>query len=240
MLTAPPRLPRSAQRGLSLIELMVGIAIGLVIVAAASLLMTNQLVENRRLLTETQVQQDLRAATDLMAREMRRVGINSENNILQSLWYPGTGGPLSNSMAASLAAVSGVKVDFDYDPGLNSTPGPFGFELQGTVIKTLIVNASQDLTDPNVMRVTALTPAITTDSSASIVMPCVNPCPLPYPIGGDETSCWPKFRVRQATIGVQAQAKNDANVKRAIGSTIRLRNDYVVFTNAAANQICPA
>lgn len=228
------------ERGLSLIELMIGIAIGLVIVAAASLVMTSQLVENRRLVTETQVQQDLRAATDMMARELRRVGYNSEPQILSTLWYPGAPGPASNSFAASLTVVSGTKVDFNYFPGAVSVPGPFGFERQGNVIKTVMGGTQQELTDPNVMTVTALTSTVSTDSSAAIVMPCVNPCPLPFPIAGDATSCWPTYRVRKASIGVQAQARSDANVKRTIDSAVRVRNDYVVFFNAASILICPA
>ena len=233
-----PRRPawRHAQRGMSLIELMVGITIGLIIVAAASLLMTSQLVENRRLITETQVQQDLRAATDLMAREMRRVGAVGEAQILGSLWYPGTPGTVTNPFAPSLVATTGVKVDFDYHPGVSSnTPGPFGFELQGTAVKSLIRGVRQELTDPNVMRVTSLTPSVSTDSSAAVLMPCPTICP-----GLDPTGCWPKYQVRRTTIGLQAEARNDANVKRTMSSTVRVRNDYVVFSNAAANQMCPA
>ena len=62
------------QRGLSLVELMVGIAIGLLVVAAAATLMSTQLNDNRRLLLETQVNQDLRAAMDIVTRDLRRAG----------------------------------------------------------------------------------------------------------------------------------------------------------------------
>ena len=236
-----PRRPawRHAQRGMSLIELMVGITIGLIIVAAASLLMTSQLVENRRLITETQVQQDLRAATDLMAREMRRVGAVGESQVLGSLWYPGAPGSVTNPFAPSLVATTGVKVDFNYHPGVSAnTPGPFGFELQGTAVKSLIRGVRQELTDPNVMRVTSLTPSVSTDSSATILMPCPTICPAGLGLG--DTGCWPKYRVRRTTIGLQAEARNDANVKRTMSSTVRVRNDYVVFSNAVANQMCPA
>ena len=51
MLTCRLHAGRRAQLGMTIVELMVGVAIGLIIVAAASLLMTNQVVENRRLLT---------------------------------------------------------------------------------------------------------------------------------------------------------------------------------------------
>ena len=53
---------------------MVGVAIGLFVVAAASMLVVTQLSDNRRLTLETQVQQDLRATADIITRELRRAG----------------------------------------------------------------------------------------------------------------------------------------------------------------------
>ena len=67
-------VPLVRQRGLSIVELMVGIAVGLFVVAAASTLVATQLSDNRRLMLETQVHQDLRAAADIITREVRRSG----------------------------------------------------------------------------------------------------------------------------------------------------------------------
>ena len=61
-------------RGLSIVELMIGIAIGLFIVAGATLMLTTQLGDNRRLLLEAQIQQDMRAAADMITRDIRRAG----------------------------------------------------------------------------------------------------------------------------------------------------------------------
>ena len=128
------------QTGLSIVELLVGVAIGLVITAAATLLMSGQLIENRRLLTETQVQQDLRAATDIMAREMRRVGGSSELASLRSIWYPGSAQVVSNYNARQLNVPSATAVEFEYFPGPYG-PGvpPIGglsrFSLQSARIK---------------------------------------------------------------------------------------------------------
>ena len=65
---------RGRMRGLSLVELMVGVAVGLFVVAAAALMASGQLSDNRRLLLETQLQQDLRATVDIVTRELRRTG----------------------------------------------------------------------------------------------------------------------------------------------------------------------
>ena len=69
-----PGTSRQRQTGLSLVELMVGVAVGLFVVAGATLVVSNQLGDNRRLMLETQIQQDLRAAADLIARDLRRSG----------------------------------------------------------------------------------------------------------------------------------------------------------------------
>ena len=62
------------QRGMSIIEMLVGVVVGLLVVAGASKLMIDSFGENRRLLLETRVNQDLRAAADLIARDIRRAG----------------------------------------------------------------------------------------------------------------------------------------------------------------------
>ena len=244
MLKGPLHDGKRGQQGLSIVELLVGVAIGLVITAAATLLMSGQLVENRRLLTETQVQQDLRAATDIMAREMRRAGGANEGVSLESIWYPGSSRVVNNDNAQVLRVPSGTSVEFEYFPG----PFPGGpstyqnlskFSLQGARIKTEMGGGPQDLTDANVMRVTAFAPTVSSDSSASIVLPCPNLCP--DPLGGPPsgTACWPKFQVRKGTIAVEARALRDDTVKRAINSTVRLRNDNLVFFNPLTNQMCP-
>lgn len=230
---------RGSQAGLSIVELLVGVAIGLVITAAATLLMSGQLVENRRLLTETQLQQDLRAAADIMARELRRAGGSNEGVSLNSIWYPDTVQVVNNPRADPPTVVAATSVEFNYYPGpFGNVPPTVGtgltiFSLASTGLKTQLGGGPQDLTDGNVMRVTAFTPTVTTASATDIVLPCPNLCPLPA--GG--TACWPTFQVRTGTIAVEAESQRDATVKRAISSTVRLRNDNVRFFGT--NQMCP-
>ena len=72
---------RHLQRGLSLVELMVGSAIGLIVVASALLALTHHLRESRGQLLETRLMQDLRTATELVAHNLRRAGpVNETEN----------------------------------------------------------------------------------------------------------------------------------------------------------------
>lgn len=65
---------RNRQHGLTLVELMVGLAIGLTIVAAGLLAMTHHLRHSQSLLIQARLQQDLRTASELIARGLRRTG----------------------------------------------------------------------------------------------------------------------------------------------------------------------
>lgn len=224
------------QRGLSLVELMVGIAIGLILVAAASMLMSMQLGENRRLLVETQLQQDMRAAVDVITRELRRIGAQSENLALQGLWVEGGGPAQKNAYAESpTATVSGTAVDnleYGYwQPGVGTAA--FGFKLEDERIKMRIGGVWQELTDRNVMEVTAF--AITPQNSSSIRLPCPKPCTGTV----NPTDCWPEVQVREFAVTLTGQASSMPGINRSLTSNVRLRNDYVRFKTGTAD-LCPA
>ena len=68
------RMTSMRQRGLGLVELMVGITVGLIVAAGASMMAVNQINEHRRLMLETQIQQDLRSVADLLQQDLRRAG----------------------------------------------------------------------------------------------------------------------------------------------------------------------
>ena len=65
---------RAQQRGLTLVELMVSLAIGLLLTAITLVAMSQHLRENHRLLTEARLTQDLQAVMDLVSRDLRRAG----------------------------------------------------------------------------------------------------------------------------------------------------------------------
>ena len=65
---------RRSSRGLSMVELLVGTAVGLGIVAAGTMVVTRHARENRALAIESRLMQDLRTATDIVARDLRRAG----------------------------------------------------------------------------------------------------------------------------------------------------------------------
>jgi Tfp pilus assembly protein PilW len=64
-------LMRTHARGVSIVELLVATAIGLVVVAAAGGIVLAQHAAARRLQAEARLMHDLRTAADLVARDLR-------------------------------------------------------------------------------------------------------------------------------------------------------------------------
>lgn len=230
------------QRGLSLVELMVGITVGLIIVAGASVLLSTQIIENRRLIAEAQVQQDLRATADIITRELRRSGsVGADSLMLGQIWtLDSAAEPRPNTRSATLTPASGTSstVGFNYLPGVAGTDGPFGYRLDTArgVIETLLVAGGwQDLTDPATVNITRFEVERLDDTV--IRMPCTKPCPTT----GD-SSCWPTVSVRSFEVRITAQSRALPDVVRTHRSRVRLRNDFFRFyqhidTPAAA--VCP-
>lgn len=240
---------RHQQRGLSIVELMVGVAIGLLVVAAAAIVMSGQMVENRRLLLAAQLQQDLRAAGDIMTRELRRTSHLSENRVAS--WpssldtidsFVGTsataGRVVVNPWQANLAvATSGEQVSYSYTASETGTlSGDFGFRLNTTTgtLQSSLGNGRgyQDLTDPNTMRVTAFSVVASDVGAATVSLPCAKAC------SDGTASCWPTLKVRQLRFTISGEARADASIKREVKGLVRIRNDRVSF--ATTNLICPA
>jgi prepilin-type N-terminal cleavage/methylation domain-containing protein len=221
---------RSAQRGLSLVEMMVGITVGLFIVAAASMMVAMQLGENRRLLLETQVQQDLRATADIMTRELRRSGYWAAAQ--QSVWFPGAAAAVQKNPRTAVSTPSASEVAYSYERDINNA-GPYGFKLENGRIKTYLGNIWQELTDANVLEITDLT--FVEQDSAGALLPCPRECT------GGGTACWPTLVVRDLLITITGRATSDAAVQRTVSSRVRLRNDLVQYNDAAnPAAICPS
>jgi type IV pilus assembly protein PilW len=214
------RAPRSPgrQRGLSLVEMMVGIAVGLIVVAGAGALVANQLGDNRRLLLEAQVQQDLRAAMDIVTRDLRRAGGWTDTARL-AVWAPGAPAQANPYTALAPASAAATQVDYNYYRNAGS-PTAYGFRLQGGVLQTLL-GGWQDLTDARAVRITAF--SVTPRSAPAAPVPCPRVCP------GGGSACWTSVNVnvRELVVDITGQAVSDPAVQRSLSTSVRLRNDEV-------------
>jgi type IV pilus assembly protein PilW len=217
------------QRGLSLVELLVGIAIGMFIVAAATMIVVTQLGDNRRLLVETQVQQDLRAAADIITRDLRRAGALRLTDAHSGLASPTVAAVDSIYMpVAPIGGGPATQVDFLYMRTATDL-GPYGFRLTDGAIESLQAGGNwQQLTDRSTLEITAF--SVTPRHEPMLRLPCQRLCT-------DGTQdCWPELRVRRYTITITGRAVADRTVQRTVTTSLRLRNDDVDFKAA---QVCP-
>ena len=211
-----------AQRGLSLVELMVGIALGLFLVAGASTLFVSQLTSGRRLLMEARLNQDLRATADLITRDLRRGGY--WGNALQGTVATGAGSTTTpNPYSTVTAGTSTVSYAFSRDATENNTLDSneqFGFDLNNGKIRMLTGGTPQDVTDPDTMTVTAftITPNVTAvDIRDSCAVTCTG-------------STCPTITVREYDILITGQATRDPAVTRTMQTSVRVRNDLLAGT----------
>ncbi len=223
-------------RGLSIVELMVGIAVGMFVLAGATLVVSSQLSDNRQLMLETQVQQDLRATADLIARDLRRGGYWA--NAGSTVWPPaGAAAPVNPYRGGWTDVGVGGRSEWGYsytgdvdgttENDIEDGIERFGFALRPAdgVIEMRLGGAGwQALTDANVVRVNQFT---ITRNPQTIVVPCSKACP------GGGTACWPTHLVLDYSIAIAASAVHDGRVGRSIRSDVRLRNDRVTGS-------CPA
>lgn len=204
---------RQAQRGLSLVELMVGMAVGLIVVAAALLVLTHHLRENRSLLVEARLMQDLHTASELIARDLRRAG--HWNQARAGMWREATPNPFSELTSTD----AGVSFAYSRSAG---TDEALAYRLQRGVIEMKIGDGHwQAMTDANTLRVVSLriTPQV---QEIGLDGFCSKPCPEP------SNTCPPRQALRSLTIDVEGHAATGPAALRTTQTTVRLRNDALI------------
>ncbi len=218
MLTAR-RPSRRASRGVSIVEILVGIAIGLVLVGGVLSLFVTNVVNSRRLLVEARVNQDMRAAADLIARDLRRAAY-WQNSIDGTKVFGGATSPTRNPYQAIApdASASSITYTFSRDTTENNTIDAneqFGFRLSGgTVQMRTAENTWQTVTDPGVMTVNEL--ALTVNELArSAASACAASC----------SSGCPVLTQREYLLVITATAVADPAVTRRLETRARVRND---------------
>ena len=221
------RPARRSGRGLSIVELMIGITIGLFILAGATMVLTTQLGDNRRLLLEAQVQQDLRTTADMISRDIRAAGywVRAYSQVWPTVGAAPSVNPYSlvpvvatNNATSVVYARSlndeATGVNFEDDLVTANERGGFRLNAATGAIQVQLGQGNwQDLTDPHVVTVT----------NFSLVFTTVN-LDLPLnPLGPG--GCPLKQVVRDVVLTIGVQAAHDAAVQRRLSNRIRLRND---------------
>ena len=220
------RAPTTRQRGLTLVDTLLGLALGLFVISNGLLLLASHLNENRLLVLEARLMQDLRAAASAITRDLRRAGYWGE----ASAALKADDAPRSNpyqTLTISPNASDGLRLHYSRDVTENHVVDgneAFGFRLRNNAIDTLLGGSWQTLTDPATVRVTALS-IIPTISEVEQAAPCATPCP---PAGPGASTCPPRVQVRYVLVEISGEAPVDSNMRRTVQASARVRNDAMV------------
>lgn len=231
--TSPKR-----QRGLGLVELMVGITVGLIVAAGASMVAVNQINEHRRLMLETQIQQDLRTAADILQQDLRRAGYRGDTG--SSVWAPAAAvGSLKEKAAqlptpnpyTGLTLVDDAQtrsLSYRYARGATTE---YGFKwdkrTKALYLKLGVKDGQpnwQPITDPESVVIRDFQIDVDDTQSVNLGDFCDKPCD---PTGAAAPAC-PTQVIRRVSFTIVGQAAHDSNVKRTLSSVERIRADDMV------------
>lgn len=159
---APAYLRRPAQQGISLLETLIAMVLGLAVLAGVLKFMGLLTESNTTLLRVTRLEQDLRTVMDIMLQDMRRA--NQYPQAVSDLGLPARF--IQNQPAAPLidgqpfaSGQSGSLISYVYQEADGKViSGRFSHDAKaGTVLMhTGTASAPETITDPAFMQVTAL------------------------------------------------------------------------------------
>jgi prepilin peptidase dependent protein B len=221
--------PARRQRGLSIVEFMVGIAIGLFVVGGAIKVFVDLFNNNRRQLVEVRLNQDLRAAADIIARDLRRSGYwENAATVLDAT-------PATNPFAAATIGANQITYSYDRnrDGVLTAATEPAGFQLNNGAIEMRVGAGWQQLTDPNTVQITNF--LVQNNASAEQVVSRASFCPCVSSTGAtrcdpavvDTLPNRPVSVIRWVDILIEGRAANDNTMTRQVRESVRLRNDEI-------------
>jgi prepilin peptidase dependent protein B len=206
---------RTHQHGLSLVELMVGLALGLLITAAGLSLLASQWREHRSATAAMRLMQELRSAADIITRDLRRAGH----------WGAPAAGSANPYAAFAPQAAASDAAQFAYSRDTSENQlldgnEQFGVRLRGGVIELLLGTGGwQALTDAGTLVVTefSVQPAM---QSVPLSEHCTTPCP-------PGVACAPRLERRSVVIRITARAVDDPALVCRLSSQVQLRNPTV-------------
>lgn len=206
------------RRGLSLVELLVGLAVGMLVVAAAITLLAAQTREQRGAAAELRLMQELRATADLAARDLRRAGHWGDPAV--ALWAWSASAPTPNPYAVLAAASGAAGYAYSRDATENhrlDANEQFGLRLRGGVLELQLGSAGwQALSDPASIQVTRfeIRPRL---QEIALLAHCPNPCP-------PGSSCDVRLQRHSLALRLAARAVADPGVQRQLEVDVTLRN----------------
>ena len=242
---------RRPDTGLGLIEIMVALALGLFLIGSGATLVLGQLGDQRQLLLESRLRQDLRAVADLILRDLKRAG--HWGAAQDGLWHPDGGAPAVNPYAGTSPPAGATATSLGYaysrDPRedhavasterfgirLNANTRALELRLAGAALLPATGDQWQALTDPALVRITRWQVTVQ-DRRVDLLGHCAVPtCPPDSAAGTAAATCPPRLLQHLALIELDAADARDPRVRTHLSTRVRLRNDVLQGACPAAS-----
>lgn len=223
------RAGRPAQKGFSIMEVMVSIGISLVVTAAMVALMASSLGNTSRIVNMTKLTDDLRMTMQMLTRDVRRTSYNA--NAMYCYGNEDCGSDGSVTLAGDIT-INGsnncftylLDRDHDGDSTENDAGGFRRVVSDGVgVIQMWIGNATPDCA-ANSSDWVAVTNADTMDISGFTVDDGLSYTELVFDDGAGKTIFQ---KVRKLRIDIQARLVADDSITRGMQDVISVRNDLL-------------
>lgn len=218
---------------MTLLEVLVGLAIGLFVAASATALLRQFLFDNRQLLLRIRLEQQMQAVADVALRELRRAGHweQAHQGVAENFSLA-----RANPYAALDDAAPGRPTDTirfawsgagaETDPNGVSPAEATGLRLVEDQVKQLKGGNWQPLTDAAFMTVTAFD--VTFHLRAQdLERHCERPRPLGTCATGAGRICPPRLLRRHVELRMEAFATREPALTHALVNQVQLRNDVV-------------
>jgi type IV pilus assembly protein PilW len=208
------------QRGLSIVELLIGAAVGMVVVGGAAMLTAKNLYGSRLMMAEARLNEDLRNAADLLTRDLRRATYWG-NAVSGTIAVGGTSATPRNPYSAA-SAPSSQEVSYGFSREASADDDAeekFGFRLNDDAVQMNNGGTWVDITDKTSVRITkfSISP---TESTISLGQYCATVCTA------GSANC-PQMVVRTYAMLLEGTSVRDSDIKRSLRSSVRVRNDSV-------------
>ncbi len=230
-------------RGFSLVELLIGTTVGLWLLLGAMQMIGHHFASYRAQVRELRINQELRAAVDVVARDLKRAG--HWNKALLAFASPTSAAdnPYAPIVLEDQAPASAI--EYAYDRTTPTLPNAFGFRRRvgsdgtGSLQMKNAGGGWQPLTDPAVVNITRL--AITPVRRA---IPLWTNCPCRFrPVRApacedmalQQLAQAPSVWTRQFDIEITGRAVGDDVLERVVREHVRLGNGATTHLDG-----CPA
>lgn len=216
-------------RGLSSLEILVGLALGFLLLTPLVQMASSQWSGLRQWSTDLKLQQSLRAVANAMASDLRRAGSWSWADRA----IPGSSGGINPYAVLQVTDGGGLTDGVSYaythpkraEDGVLTDDERLGWRLRNGVIESQLGQGNwQALSDPQRVRITRLKLSL---QSHTQTLPCARACTTPAAGSALESPCPPVQTMRTAWIDLAGQTPPSSSwvSSRSLQTAVQLRND---------------